>query len=424
MELSFGNPRSAPVLAALLCGGSGVTLSFAGTGAPQILHLAGGALSAPISAAVRIVTAGGSAASSLLGTDVTQQLEVSEWLEFASTTPQPAFLEKLDVVLRVRTYLAGSSFSLADIVAFTVVAGACLPGRLALVGRPLTYSILLRWLLFTDLNRADVSESVRRWLGLCESRLPLEAADALAAAASPLTAVAGRAGKAAAKAAGAPPPASAAGGAKAAGAARAGGDGAAPPASGPPKSSHNIGGGGKEGAMPVLKGVCVCVCVCVLWLHCLWHCLRDGVAPFVIAPDPRVRCRRRPWRSRHALPPRAERLPPHWPRQGPPPQRVLRASLQGPPTPALRRHEPFVSVKPLLLLLLLPAGAGLLASLWSSRQAPPPPRPPRLTCLQEGEGRVRAEHHGRHRRPRHHARLHFSHLGLLWSHRGARKVRP
>lgn len=220
MELSFGNPRCAPVLVTLLCGAP-VTLNFV-AGSPPILRVGVGLLlTAPIASAAKIITAAGERYISLLGADALQQLEVSEWLEFVSFCSASVLIKKLDEVLQVRTYLAGASFSLADIAAFAVVA---------------------------DLNRVDQPLNVRRWLGLCESRLPLEVADALASSASPLTAVA-KGGKKEAAAS-----------AVASGKATKGGKGN-PEAGAKPestagagaKASLNIGGGGKDGAMPVLK---------------------------------------------------------------------------------------------------------------------------------------------------------------------------
>ena len=91
-------------------------------------------------------------------------------------------------------------------------------------------------------GKVEASPSVRRWKALCESRLPLAAADALATGASAGAEGAAADAKAAPKAAkskGDPARAAAA---------------AAAAASAAPKASANVGGGGKDGAMPVLVG--------------------------------------------------------------------------------------------------------------------------------------------------------------------------
>ena len=70
-----------------------------------------------------------SQAKELLGSDPSQELEVSEWLEAASRFDALTLLGKLDGALVSRTYLAGASFSLADIVVFAAVLGALWKGH-------------------------------------------------------------------------------------------------------------------------------------------------------------------------------------------------------------------------------------------------------------------------------------------------------
>ena len=82
-----------------------------------------GVLTAPVAAAVNIAKAS-SQAKQLLGLDAAQELEIADWLEAACRFDALTLLGKLDGVLLARTYLAGASFTLADIVVFAAVLGA------------------------------------------------------------------------------------------------------------------------------------------------------------------------------------------------------------------------------------------------------------------------------------------------------------
>jgi glutathione S-transferase len=253
MELTFSSTRCAPVLASLLCGEPAPVALVFSAGSPPILRCPGiGVLTAPIAAAVRIVSAAGKRSAALLGLDDLQRLEISEWLEFAAGASPQAVQSKLSDVLLVRTYLAGASFSLADVIAFASIAGedgavgSNLSGYIY-HGSPLDNRVV-------DLPRSDTPVSVRRWLGLCEERLPLGAADALAAPASPLSAVAGGSeGKGPTKPRACAEKASGKSGSGAAADAAAKRPGGSDKPS-EPKAPTNIGGGGKDGSMPVLKG--------------------------------------------------------------------------------------------------------------------------------------------------------------------------
>ena len=143
--------------------------------------------------------------------------QVEEWLERVASADAATLAGLVERSLGARTYLAGSTLTLADIALYSVLRGA---------------------------NLLAGGEATRRWTALVESQLPLEAL-ARVAWAEPSGAAAAAA-----------PSSRKFGSAAAAAAARAA-TAAALAACGEPApttASKNIGGGGSSGAMPTLPG--------------------------------------------------------------------------------------------------------------------------------------------------------------------------